>query len=367
MIIPATNSDDALAIETQKLLSSTALRSLPMEIVALVPALESLVDSTPSEQPLFVVGQEFAPLSEAIRRVHTAAKRPVIAIAKNGDSRQILQLIRAGAADYVDLVSASAQELTVVMSRLRERYGGVKSRGKLIGVASSSGGCGASSIAVNLGTALATKNNSICMLDLNLAGGGLACLLNQYPPHTISDLCSLNRQIDESAFESAIVKCQPNLGLLAAPVFSSNDMDFDPGSVEQIVKISREKYSHIVADLGDASRREHCDLILECDLLVIAFRLEFPCILRTRELLRHLTEMGVEKENIRLAANRCVRRAALPRNKVMDALGVPIAAYLPEEPDLMLTAINVGAPIIIEAPGSKFAKSIREFAEALSL
>lgn len=360
MIVVLHNDDEPLAIAAQKRLGSLIPRLLRMPILAAKDVLDQLLAARDDHGVLFVVGRETERLAEAIQRLRQATLKEIVAVSQEGDAQRILRLIRAGASDYFNLTASSDAELASIVDQLQERNFKSRPLGKVIGLTSASGGCGASTLAVNLSWALAEKSQAVCMIDLDPRGGELATLLNLHPTHTITDLCTLNRKIDLSAIEGAVVQSRPNLSLIAAPVLLSEASNHPLPAIEQILGLARSQYSHVVLDLGDAALPEQLHYMLDCDLLVVVMRLEFPCILRTREHLRLLQDQGIEPSRIQLVANRCLKRELLPRKKIIEALGASICAFVPEETELLQTAVNVGSPVLHEAPHSKYAKAIKD-------
>lgn len=220
-------------------------------------------------------------------------------------------------------------------------------------------------MAVNVGAVLAERGTPVCLIDLDLRGGSLASLLNLQPAHHLIDLCNLGRPIDEAVFESALAKHESKMSLLASPPWTNCWQQVDYHVVTQALDMARNQFSNVIVDVSDATRVEQPSLLAECDLFVIAFRMELPCILKARELVKHLREIGVDFSKIRLAANQCPKRQELPREKVVEVIGAPICCQAPEDSPWVSNAANIGAPVIWEAPSSRFTKAMRELAAAL--
>jgi pilus assembly protein CpaE len=306
--------------------------------------------------------------SDSVRVVSAlrmGTKAPMLAAGSISQVGDILNLIRAGATDYLDLEGNVASDLANIVRRLQIAQPGQD--GKLTCLLSSSGGCGASTLAVNLGASLATHEHPVCLLDLNFRGGDLAVLLNAQPRHTLVDLCCQGQRLDEAMFQQSLVQHSPSLKLLAAPPYLTRFSGIDLDAVDRVVRMARAAFRHLLIDLEDTSHPEQSQAIRTCDQLIVLLRMDFPCLLRARRLLDKLREEDIDFQKIRLIANRVGNAKSLSQKQAVEALGMPVFYCLPEDEAVMLTSVNVGNPVVFEAPHSKISKAYRKLAELIAL
>ncbi|WP_254509782.1 AAA family ATPase [Anatilimnocola floriformis] len=316
--------------------------------------------------PLLVADcpEQYSEAINLITQLRAATTVPLVAAGSTSRVNEILSVLRAGATDYVDLQGNVAADLKLILTRLRAEQAG--QHGRMVCVLSSSGGCGASNLAANLGAALGNGNAPACLVDLNFRGGDLATLLNVQPRHTLVDLCCQGQPLDEVVFQQALVHCSPALKLLAAPPLLTRFNGIDLDAVCEVLRMARSAFRQLVVDLEDTSHPEQSHAIRCCDELLILLRLDFPCLLRARRILDELQQSGIDPGKIRLIASRVGSAKALSQKQVIEALGQPVYHCLPEDESVMLTSINVGNPAVLEAPRAAISRAYRKLAEMIA-
>src|SRR5215207_8582509 len=91
---------------------------------------------------------------ETLRRLRRSTSRFLLAVGQASDSKLILQALNSGADHYLDEESLETG-LEAVLQRLSSKEEVDPPQGRFLAVLASNGGCGASTLAVNLATALA--------------------------------------------------------------------------------------------------------------------------------------------------------------------------------------------------------------------
>lgn len=115
--------------------------------------------------------------------------------------------------------------------------------GRIIAVTSGKGGVGKSSVSVHLANALALKNHSVLLIDLD---AGMRCLdlllgLSDSLVLDLDDILSSERPIEEVLLQS---KNYPGVSLIAAPLTK----DIDPDSFGSFLKTLPDLFDFIVLD-----------------------------------------------------------------------------------------------------------------------
>ncbi|WP_425613999.1 CpaE family protein [Anatilimnocola sp. NA78] len=355
---------EARALPLQVSLTELGVDCPRSSILRVAEAIAALRAGKTFELVLLVCPENY---SEAIRQValfRQVTRTPLLVAGSTSQVNEILGLIRSGASDYLDLQGNVAADLTTIVRRLRTEHTG--SEGRLTCVLSSSGGCGASTLAVNLAASLGTLEAPACLVDLNFRGGDLATLLNSRPRHTLVDLCCQGQRLDEAMFQQALVHHSPTLKLLAAPPLLTRFSGIDLDAVAHVLRLARTSFRHLLVDLEDTSHPEQAHAIRSCDQLLILLRLDFPCLLRARRIVDELRDDGVEANKIRLIVNRLGNPKSLSQKQAVEALGMPIFHSLPDDDSVMLTSVNVGNPAVLEVPTAKISKAYRKLAEMLA-
>src|SRR5262249_5740365 len=151
----------------------------------------------------------------------------ILAVSAQGDGQSILQALRSGAKEFLTQ-PVVLEELLTALSRLRHNRGSshgsssggvVRNDSQVIAVAGSRGGVGCTSIAVNLGCTLAQeKQNSVALIDLDLALGDADVALDLMPDYTLAEVAMNVDRLDMTFLRRSLSKHATGLSLLPHPV-----------------------------------------------------------------------------------------------------------------------------------------------------
>src|ERR1035441_5204620 len=99
--------------------------------------------------------------------------------------------------------------------------------GRIVTVFAAKGGCGKTTLSVNLGVALARGTGQrVCIVDLDLAFGDVAVSVQLDPARTVVDALPMTGHLDTTGAASLLTRYRPGLEMLLAPV--------TPGDAEKI-------------------------------------------------------------------------------------------------------------------------------------
>lgn len=292
----------------------------------------------------------------------------VIVVGSVADGRRVVQAMRCGIQDYVDEESLET-DLRVSLSRVKQELDerpSVDLDGKIVACVPASGGCGASTIAVNLATALARQHKESALIDLRLEAGDLAPLLDLKPLHTLADFCDNWPQLDQGLLTRCMVKHASGVNLLAAPKQFHQIAHLTPDAIRDTLLLARSSFPFVVADLGHPSQSLQSEAVRLADVVLLVFRLDFTSLCNAHRILDYMTEIGVERDRIQLIANRCGQPREIPTDRAAQVLGVPSLFYIPEDLKTVNIANNNGTPVLLDAPSSRISKSLFSLAMAVN-
>jgi len=348
------DSDLSLALQTAGFDGADSIRSFSAsnhpENIDLI-----LIDLVNGHETGAVTGLEF------LRTMKVHKDQFVIALTTQ---EFILDAVRSGATDVLIEGADFNEEVAQLKHRLQLQN--EKLAGRIVAVVGASGGCGRSTLATNLAAAFAQSHGESGLIDLHLGGGDQATLLSLRPRHTIADLARNWRQLDLAMFEQALTAHESGVKLLASPPMMQPTGEVDRHCVDRIFSLARKRFSHVVVDVEDAVHREQTQALIEADVILMVFRLDFVSLLRTRKTLMKLGQLGVDASRVRLIANRRGQPNELSVSKASQALGQKVTDSIPDDPKTMIASVNVGESAFIESPNSKSAKAIGRIADALA-
>jgi pilus assembly protein CpaE len=152
----------------------------------------------------------------------TSPQCSILVVSGSTDGTLILRAMRAGAKEFLPK-PVKIEDLVGALERLSERQFG-KGEGKVrgsqvIAICGSTGGVGTTSLAVNVGCALAADaKNSVCLVDLDLSLGDADVFLDTIPDYTLVDVAQNVTRLDFTLLKRSLTKHSSGLFLLPRPV-----------------------------------------------------------------------------------------------------------------------------------------------------
>jgi pilus assembly protein CpaE len=291
----------------------------------------------------------------------------VIVIGRLNDVQLYRELIRRGVSDYL---MAPLGPLDVVRS-ICGLFSApdAKPVGRIIAVVGAKGGIGASTVAHNIGWAIARDLSlDSVVTDLDLAFGTAGLDYNQDPPQGIADAVFSPDRIDTNFVDRLLSKCTDHLSLLAAPATLDRVYDFGAEAFDAILDSLRATMPCIVLDVphqwtGWTKRI----LVSADDILVVAA----PDLANLRNAKNMVDLLKAARPNDRRPFY-CLNQVGVPKRpelKVSDftkALEDDPVAIIPFEPQLFGTAANNGQMIAEVAASHKVAEMFLQMAQLLT-
>lgn len=314
---------------------------------------------------------------QTISQVHTAYPNlPILAI--SSDHQSLLQALQRGARYFLtqpvaleDLLSALRRaegESGLSAPGQPAMTGGQKAR--VISVLGSRGGVGCTSLAVNLGCTLAVDpNNSVVLIDLDMALGDADIALDLMPDHTLADLAMNIERLDMNFLKRSMIRHESTgLNMLAHPLQINDAAMIHEDHLSRIISLLKISYTHLILDLSKAlTPTDLAGLRLSDDILLVA-QLELASL---RNVVRILMAVGEEEafhDRVRVVMNRVGSDYAegdISLKKAEETIGKPIWWQIPNDAKPMLGARVAGVPLIQHAPRCRAQQSIAAMAQAL--
>jgi len=241
--------------------------------------------------------------------------------------------------------------------------------GRVIAVTGAKGGVGASTVAHNIGWAIAHDFSlDAVVTDLDLAYGTAGLDYNQDPPQGIADAVFSPDRIDNAFVDRLLAKCTDHLSLLAAPATLDRVYDFGTEAFDAIFDSLRSTVPCIVLDVPHQwtgwTRRA---LIGADDLLIVAA----PDLANLRNAKNLVDLLKAARPNDRRPYY-CLNQIGVPKRPEIKAADFakaldddPLAA-IPFDPQLFGTAANNGQMIAEISSGHRTAETFRHLAQVLT-
>lgn len=337
--------------------------------------LKEAVSENPAER-LIIVGADIK-LDLACRVAEGyRLERPelgVVLVRKRLEINVLTDALRAGIREVVSNDDAGALVAACKRSNLVSEQlidGGrnpeaFKQSGKVVIVFSAKGGCGKTTVAVNLAHALSENRGAkVALLDFDLQFGDVAIALQIDPVKTISDAIGMQHNLDELGIQSLMVHQTENLDILLAPT-NPTDVEFISGDfIADLITKLRQKYDYIVVDSPPA----FTDVVLRvfdiADRAVLLSTLDMPAIKNLKLVMSTLEALKVPSRRLEYALNRSDVRAGITVADVEQIIGQKFTTLIPSSNDVPAST-NRGVPLVMENPRHPVSREIINLARRI--
>lgn len=237
---------------------------------------------------------------------------------------------------------------------------------RIITVTGPRGGCGKTVIATNLACHLATINEKVALVDLNLWGGDVAMLLDMTPRRTLGDLLPGFGGIDYDVVESVMNKHACGASVLAAPLTGTFDgSTLSRYMVQSILEALREHYECAIVDTGYANLESTLAAMDYSDVILVVVGMDLPRLRDGKLYLKNLVAANYPKEKIRVVVNRATASREIAAGEVESILEFPVTAQLPNDENLVGSSVNLGQPFVLSSQNRPLSRAIISLAEEL--
>jgi pilus assembly protein CpaE len=224
------------------------------EDLASMKDFQSKVLQKEGETRLLVVSVGNAHDVAALKRLNTSYPcYPILAVVDSTeDSSLVTKCLRAGAMQVVH-PPVDGNDLQEALDCIASKHAGLGTLAKQIAVVGASGGCGCTTVAINLSYELARVTKQRCILmEMALRKGTVANYLDVTPRYTVTDLiCDLGR-VDSFILQGALTEVAENFSVLVGPYDAIQADPIDLEDTMQFVGMVRHFAPWLVLDIPTA-------------------------------------------------------------------------------------------------------------------
>lgn len=292
----------------------------------------------------------------------------VVVVCSRHTKELILQAMRSGARHFLEKKTLASELLKELQELVHEdRIRAVDSDNSVIPVFSSGGGCGATTIAINLASELRLlSNRQVLAIDLDVYYGAISSYLGIKSQYGIADVLSpKNQVIDADLIKSSACAYKDNFHVLTSPAHlaSLGTKVLRYENLSRAVEVCRQVYGYTVIDAPRLSPPVAVELAKLSDIIVVVFQLTVKDVNSTRSILSSLTEAGIARERIIPLANRVRKRGPLVKLEDTNrVLGLTSCRTIRSDWRKAMKSVNHAKLLAEAVKGSGLRKDIRALA-----
>lgn len=293
----------------------------------------------------------------------------ILVLSTSTDGSLILRAMRAGVKEFVTQ-PVRIEDLVGALERIsNQRFSGGEHgvrASTVIAVAGVTGGVGTTSVAVNLGCALAAdERNSVALVDLDMCLGDADVFLDTIPDYTLVDVAQNVTRLDFTLLKRSLTKHSSGLYLLPRPVRLEDVPLVTPEDLRRVIGLLKATFSHVILDLSKSFNALDMVALEQANHVLLITQLDLPCLRNVVRLMMSLSEMETVKDKIKIMVNRVGLDNQISLKKAKDTMGREVFWQLPNDYRTMVEVRNNGVPLIEQAPKAAITQSIVALAQAL--
>lgn len=243
-----------------------------------------------------------------------------------------------------------------------------KTAGPIITVLSASGGCGATTLATNLGYEVHLLSGEPAMLvDLDCFYGGVATYLGLDGQYGVADVLGHHAAIDSDLIQTTSVPCGKGVRALLSPA-STNFRAAGPLAAERLPEMVEAVAATAACTVLDAPRLGpsiESTLANMSRATLLVFQLCVKDVRVARIMRTSLIDAGVASERILMIANRYRKRHSMVGIQDAAAVFGTRVESLPNDYKPASLAMNFGQPLAEAAPRSVLRRDIARLAATI--
>jgi len=298
-------------------------------------------------------------------------KCSVLVVSGSADGQLILRAMRAGAKEFLTQ-PVGIEELVLALERIsnqRHSSDGSKPRGcRILAVTGATGGVGSTSVAVNVGCALAREpTNTVALVDLDLSLGDADVFLDTIPDYTLVDVVRNVSRLDFTLLKRSMTRHASGLYLLPRPVQLQDNVLVTSDAVQRVVSLLKATFSHVIIDTSKAYNSVDMAALLAASEVLLVTQLDLPCLRNVVRLMMSFDEYDGLKDKIRVVVNRAgLDNGHISLKKAQETIGRDIFWQVPNDYRVMVEMRNNGVPLIEQAPRADITQAIVAMAQQLA-
>ena len=298
--------------------------------------------------------------------VNQYPEKRIIVISSSFNEELILEAMQAGVRHFLKK-TALASELPKVLVQLMSACGKRRDKlGFIISVFSAGGGCGGTTVAVNIADELRMKTKkTVLMIDLDKFFGMLAAYFGVSGKYSFADVLDYDGPIDRDLIETAAYHYMKDFHVFGsvADNHSSQNYPFGYNRLSEAADACREAYKFTIIDaprLDDVVEKE---LARISRVILVVFQPTVKDVNFAKKKVSGLIKAGIEPVKIICVVNRFEKRSQLlGLEDVKKALGLNSVYPVRSDWRRAISSINQGRPVNKIAPWSGLRRDFRKLA-----
>ena len=288
----------------------------------------------------------------------------VIVISNSFSNELILHAMQAGARHYLRKSSLAAELEKILEQIITDGLKSETKSGSIITVLPVSGGCGVTTVAINLSNEIRiASSEEILMIDLDNYYASLAMYLGISTEYGISDILSRKDTIDEYLLRSSSYSYMRDFHVLTnRSAIDSADLSLpEYNNLTSILEVCKNAYKYTIVDAPSRLEIEIIEKLVDAsEVVLVVFQPIIKDLKLARPLLSFIQSLAPSKKIVLLANQFDTRKSLIGLKDCKQALGLDCLYSIRSDYQKALDSFNLSQPIAQFAPKSKIRRDFQE-------
>lgn len=285
------------------------------------------------------------------------------------ESNLILEAMQIGGRHFMSRDLVETQLVPVLQKLMATMHWGNASAGTVLTVLSAGGGCGATTLSINLANELGLESNQPALLmDMDIHLGSAATYLGAKGQYGLADVLAREGSIDTQLVRSSSMTVSDSLCLLLSPatINFASPTPLDYHRLSEAIEACRWTYKHTVIDAPRMPISAAAALAKMSNFTLIVMQLTVKDLAIARQLRQALLDEGVSPGCIKPIVGRYCKHTMVDLDMAKEAFGQNHFELIGNDFRNALRGVNYGKCLSEVAPTSALRKDIRTLASNLA-
>ncbi len=306
---------------------------------------------------------------EKIREIQSKNNKILfVATSYDINSELITLTLNSGVKDFLlkpvidSVLEASIKKIKDIKNNVNQTLSNV------ICIFSNKGGCGKTSLAVNLAYEFSKieDQKKVCLLDLNFNSPDASTFLNLEPRYDIEYIISKFETSDEKLVLSLLNNYKnSNLYICSLNNSISISSKLTVQNVSKIINYLKNSFRWIIIDTSSIINEANASVLYQSDLILYTGITNMVSVRNSQKCFEMFDNMGFSNEKIKFIINRYTEKSEIKPEDIEKATGKKVFEKIPNNYLTLIDAINIGQPVGEVNPQSNIANAYKKIAKEL--
>ena len=249
-----------------------------------------------------------------------------------------------------------------IQEKLAPLLSGNVKNAKVVNFIGAKGGVGTTTLAVNVALGLSELKKKTALVDMNPLFGEVPLFLNVESHFDWGEISENSSRLDSTYLMGVLTKHGSGVHILPCPERYNGYVS--SGLVEKLLSQMKKLFDYVVVDSGRQLDDSIVDVIKKSDTIFLVTNLTLPCLINVKKLLFTIQNLGYNQDQVRIIVTQKLKDPVSIKT-AEKTINKGIFWIIPENLQIVCSAINKGEPILSSSEKCDISRSIRDLVKKI--